>query len=63
MLLKRGVNPKLVQYQLGHASITMTLNIYSHVDTELIHEIGNALEQIYTQIQQGTYQHWAIHHT
>lgn len=63
MLLESGINPKLVQYQLGHASITTTLNIYSHVGTELIHETGNALEQIYTQIQQGTYQPRAIHHT
>ncbi|MFW6265036.1 MAG: tyrosine-type recombinase/integrase [Bacillota bacterium] len=30
-LLQAGVNPKIVQERLGHASITTTLKIYSHV--------------------------------
>jgi len=30
LLLARGVHPKLVQHLLGHASITMTLDRYSH---------------------------------
>ncbi|MTI59912.1 MAG: site-specific integrase [Firmicutes bacterium] len=30
-LLQAGVNPKVVQERLGHASITTTLKIYSHV--------------------------------
>ena len=30
LLLGRGVHPKLVQYLLGHVSITMTLDRYSH---------------------------------
>jgi integrase len=30
LLLGRGVHEKLVQHLLGHASITMTLNKYSH---------------------------------
>ena len=30
LLLERGVHPKLVQHLLGHASITMTLDRYSH---------------------------------
>jgi integrase len=30
LLLGRGVHPKLVQQRLGHASITMTLDRYSH---------------------------------
>jgi len=31
LMLKQGVHPKIVQERLGHASITMTLDIYSHV--------------------------------
>ncbi len=31
LLLKQGVHPKIVQERLGHASIQMTLDIYSHV--------------------------------
>ena len=29
-LLRRGVHPKLVHHRLRHASITMTLDRYSH---------------------------------
>jgi integrase len=31
LLLSRGHHPKLVQELLGHASVAMTLNRYSHV--------------------------------
>jgi integrase len=30
-MLKQGVHPKIVQERLGHASIQVTLNAYSHV--------------------------------
>jgi len=31
IMLKQGIHPKVVQERLGHASITMTLDTYSHV--------------------------------
>jgi len=31
LMLKQGIHLKLVQERLGHSSITMTLDIYSHV--------------------------------
>jgi integrase len=31
LLLEAGVNPKVVSERLGHASITLTLDVYSHV--------------------------------
>lgn len=31
LLLSRGVHPKVVQERLGHSSITMTLDLYSHL--------------------------------
>ena len=31
LLLRQGVNPKFVQDLLGHADISLTLNVYSHV--------------------------------
>ncbi len=31
LLLATGTHPKVVQERLGHASITITLDIYSHV--------------------------------
>ena len=30
-MLKQGIHPKVVQEWLGHASIQMTLDTYSHV--------------------------------
>ena len=31
LLLKQGVHPKIVQERLGHGSIQITLDTYSHV--------------------------------
>jgi integrase len=31
LLLGRGVNPKIVSEMLGHASVGITLDVYSHV--------------------------------
>jgi len=31
IMLKQGIHPKIVQERLGHASISMTLDTYSHV--------------------------------
>jgi len=31
LMLKQGIHPKVVQERLGHASIQMTLDTYSHV--------------------------------
>ena len=30
-LLRQGVNPKIVSERLGHSSVTITLDLYSHV--------------------------------
>lgn len=35
LLLKRGIPAKLVQERLGHSSIQMTLDLYSHVTPEM----------------------------
>ena len=31
LMLKQGVHPKIVQERLGHATISITLDTYSHV--------------------------------
>lgn len=31
LLLKQGVNPKIVQEQMGHSRVSITLDFYSHV--------------------------------
>jgi integrase len=35
LLLEAGIHPKVVQERLGHSSITMTLDRYSHVSRDL----------------------------
>jgi integrase len=43
LLLKANVNPKIVQERLGHSSITLTLDTYSHVLPGMQDEAANKL--------------------
>jgi hypothetical protein len=40
------INPKIVQEQLGHSSINLTLNTYSHVIKSMRGIAANALEDV-----------------
>src|SRR5687767_4505217 len=44
LLLKQGVNPKFVQELLGHADISLTLNVYSHVLPVMGEATADAME-------------------
>jgi integrase len=44
LLLKAGVHPKIVSERLGHASITLTLDTYSHVLPGMQDEAANKLD-------------------
>lgn len=46
LLLKEGVHPKVVQERLGHKTITLTLDTYSHVLPGLQEEAAKKLENI-----------------
>lgn len=46
LLLQQGVHPKVVQERLGHSSITMTLDTYSHVIPSMQKEAAAALGKI-----------------
>ena len=46
LLLASGVNPKLVQERLGHASITLTLDTYSHVIPSLQDEVARKMDDL-----------------
>ena len=46
LMLKQGVHPKIVQERLGHASIEMTLDIYSHVTPGLQRQAAEAFDQL-----------------
>ena len=46
LLLSKEINPKIVQEQLGHSSINLTLNTYSHVIKSMRGIAANALEDV-----------------
>jgi hypothetical protein len=46
MLLK-GVHPKVVSERLGHASIGITLDVYSHVLPTLQAEAARAIDELF----------------
>ncbi|MGB9866589.1 MAG: tyrosine-type recombinase/integrase [Bacillota bacterium] len=48
-LLKRGVHPKVVQERLGHSSITVTMDIYSHVLPTMQKEAARAVDPIFSR--------------
>jgi integrase len=47
LMLTQGVHPKVVSERLGHASIGITLDIYSHVLPTLQQEAANAFDQLF----------------
>ncbi|MDN5294379.1 MAG: hypothetical protein PWQ31_1684 [Eubacteriales bacterium] len=46
MLLKAGINPKIVSERLGHSTVGMTLDIYSHVLLTMQREAARAIERV-----------------
>ena len=48
LLLSRGVNPKIVQELLGHANISVTLDIYSHVLPDMQEEAAAAMDDVFS---------------
>jgi integrase len=46
IMLKQGVHPKIVQERLGHSSIGLTLDTYSHIVHGLQQAAANGLDNI-----------------
>jgi len=46
LLLAQGVHPKLVQEQLGHSQISVTLDTYSHVMPSMMKEVAEKMDAI-----------------
>lgn len=44
LLLSKDVNPKVVSEMLGHASVSITLDIYSHLLPDMQEKAAKALE-------------------
>jgi integrase len=46
LMLKQGIHPKIVQERLGHSSIQITLDTYSHVAPGLQQAAANKFDDI-----------------
>ena len=47
MLLRQGVHTKVVQERLGHANVSVTLDIYSHVLPSMSRTAADAIEAVF----------------
>jgi len=46
LLLSARVNPKVVSEMLGHASVSITLDIYSHVIPDMQQDAATAMASL-----------------
>jgi hypothetical protein len=51
LMLQQGIHPKIVQERLGHADISMTLNIYSHVLPSMQEDAAEKLDELLIPIE------------
>ena len=51
LMLKQGVHPKIVQERLGHSSIQLTLDTYSHIVPELQESAAKRFDDIFSSIK------------
>jgi len=49
LMLKQGIHPKIVQERLGHASIAITLDTYSHVAPGLQEAAARSFDEAFTK--------------
>ena len=47
LLLSENVHPKVVQETLGHSTIAVTLDMYSHVSPDIQAEAAAAMDRIF----------------
>jgi len=46
LLLAQGVHPRVVMEMLGHSTIALTMNTYSHVIPELKREAADTMDAL-----------------
>ncbi len=51
MMLELGVQPKVVQERLGHASIAVTMDTYSHVMPSMQREAADRVDALFSEIR------------
>ena len=53
LMLSGGVHPKVVSERLGHASISITLDTYSHVLPDMQREAAETIDRILGRVSRG----------
>jgi len=53
IMLKQGVHPKIVQERLGHSSIQITLDTYSHVAPGLQQAAAEGFDRLLNHKKEG----------
>ncbi len=48
LMLVQGVHPKVVQEMLGHSSISLTLDTYSHVIPTMQRDAANKMDALFS---------------
>ena len=48
LMLKQGIHPKVVQERLGHSSIQMTIDTYSHVAPGIQEAAAKRFDEMFT---------------
>jgi integrase len=47
LLLAQGVHPRVVQVRLGHSTISVTMDVYSHLMPSLQREAADSLDRLF----------------
>jgi len=48
-MINRGADPKLIQSQLGHSSISITYDVYGHLFPDRLDELATELDHLIEQ--------------
>lgn len=51
LLIEQGAHPKVIQVQLGHASITTTLDIYGHLFDDKLDELAEGMDKTFAEAE------------
>ncbi len=57
-MLKQGIHPKVVQERLGHASISMTLDTYSHVAPGIQEAAAKSFDSLFQHQDKPAKERW-----
>lgn len=60
LMLSSGANIKALSHALGHASVTMTLNIYSHLIEERTDEAVARMDALSEGLRRGRWSPWGL---